>query len=200
MIHRGEQLPALVPQGQRERGTGRVRRRKPVIFSPSCITVLPVRVPCCAHPLRSDAGEGMQGMPQRFAHHVEAVQGPHRREDMGGVRPLPTPRLDELAIAAPREQGLEEQRLRRPSDQAGAKFTEDRAIKSRIRQLPAEDVFPIETTAHGVGRLAIGEAFGTWQERDQCQPPGGPRGLSVRGEECQPNLLSKEPIPCIGHA
>ena len=99
-------------------------------------------------------------MPHRFADHLDAVQGPHRGQNMGGVGPLATPRLDQLAVAAPREQRVEEQRLRRPGDEAGAKFTEDRGIEPGIRELQAQDVFPVDAAAHGVGRLAIGEPFG----------------------------------------
>jgi hypothetical protein len=79
----------------------------------------------------------MQGMPQRVANDLEAVQGPHRRQNMGGVYPLPTPRLDELTVATPDEQHVEEQGLGRPSDQSGATFTEERGIEPGIRELQA---------------------------------------------------------------
>ena len=94
-------------------------------------------------PLRGDDGERLQSVAQRFTDHLDAVQSPHRRKNER-IRPSPPPRLDELAVAAPREQGLEEQRLRRPSNPSGAKFIEDRGIKPRICQLQAPDIFPVQ--------------------------------------------------------
>jgi hypothetical protein len=51
-----------------------------------------------------------------------------------------------------------------------------------------------------VGRLAIGAPLREWQARDERQPPGGQRGLSVRGEEGQQSRLGQQAIPFIGHA
>jgi len=62
--------------------------------------------------------------------------------------------------AAPREQRLKEQVLRRPSDQSDATFTEDRGIEPGIRELQAQNVFSVEAAAYGVRRLPIGEPFG----------------------------------------
>ena len=87
--------------------------------------------------IQGDHGERIEGVVYCFANHLEAVQGLDCSENMGGPRPLPTPRVHELAVAAPREQGLEEERLRCARDESGAKFTEDRGIKPRIRQLQA---------------------------------------------------------------
>jgi hypothetical protein len=73
-------------------------------------------------------------MPQRVADHLAAVQGPHRGEEMGRVGALAAPRVDEVAAAAPREQRLEEQRLRRPGEQAAATCPADRGSDPGIRE------------------------------------------------------------------
>jgi hypothetical protein len=96
-----EPSPAIGPNGPREGCLGGGRCGEPIILSPPRVAVPPVGVTHRAPPLGGDDGERMQGLPPRVAHHLEAVEGPHRREPRGGVRPLPTPRLDELAGAAP---------------------------------------------------------------------------------------------------
>src|SRR5262249_7480251 len=47
------------------------------------------------------------------------------------------------------------------------------------------------------GRLAIGEPFGAWQERHERQPPGGQRGLSVRGEQRQKGVIAEQGLHFI---
>jgi hypothetical protein len=76
-------------------------------------------------------------MPKRFANHLNAVQGPHGRQNMGGVCPLPTPRLDELTLAAPREQPVKQERLCRSGQQAAATSAQDRGIEPGLRELQA---------------------------------------------------------------
>jgi hypothetical protein len=56
----------------------------------------------------SDGGKGIQGMPHRFADDLEAIQRPHRRQNMRGVGPLAATPLKQLALAAPGEQGVKE--------------------------------------------------------------------------------------------
>ena len=183
-----------MPNGQRQGGTGCQGGREPVLLGPPRVTVPPVRVTHRAQPLRRYGGKGLQGAAPRFANHLEAVQSPHRCEHMGGVRPLPTPRLHELVVAAPCEQGLEEQILRRPSDEAGAKFTENRGIKPRIRPLQASDVCPIDAATDGMGRVAVGKPLREWPDGHQCQEPRGARGLSVAREERSKRLICQQTI------
>jgi hypothetical protein len=47
-------------------------------------------------------------MPHRFADDLEAIQRPHRRQNMRGVGPLAATPLKPLALAAPGEQGVKE--------------------------------------------------------------------------------------------
>jgi len=109
----------------------------------------------CPQPRRGDDGERIQGVAQRFANHLAAVQGPYRRENGCGASPLPAPRGDELMASAPRQQRLEEQGLRCSGNQSGAKCTEDWGIKPWLCPLHAQDVFLVDAAAHRVRGLAV---------------------------------------------
>jgi hypothetical protein len=117
---------------------------------------------------------------------------------MGGVGASPSPCFPHTTGVKPGEHDIEEHLFRSPRHQACPKLGEDRGVKARIGALQPPGIRPVDTTAHGVGRLAIGEPFGELQERDECQAPGGQRGLSVRGEERQKGLISKQAIQFIG--
>src|SRR5262245_19029932 len=110
---------------------------------------------------------------------------------MCGVRPLPAPRLDELMVTAPREQGLEEQRLRRAGDESAAKFTEDRGVESGVCELQAQHVFAVDAAAHGLRRMAIRKPRCELQKRDKRQPSRRPSRLSVRGEQRSKDVIRK---------
>ena len=184
-----EPPPAVVAERQRQGSACRWRGREPSLLGPPRLAVFPLRGTHGAHPCWDHDGKTIQGMPQRFAHHLDAVQGPHRGQEVRGVGALAASCHDQWAIAAPREQGIDEQRRHRPRDEARAKFTEDRGIAPGIRALQAQDVLPVNATAHRVGRLAIGESFGTWQDRDKRQPPRGLSGLPMRGEQRAKGLI-----------
>jgi hypothetical protein len=139
-------------------------------------------------------------VPHRFADDLKAIQSPHRRQNMRGVGPLAATRLDQLALATPREQRIEEQILRRPSDQPAAKFAEDRGIKPGIGELQAQHVFPVNATPHRVCRLAIGKPFGELEECDERQLPGGLSRLTVPGEQRQKGLISEQRLQLIGQS
>jgi hypothetical protein len=120
-----KQPPAIVPDGQRQGGACRLSGREPVILGPPRIAVLPLRETYCAPPVRGDDGKIIAGVPHRFANHLEAVQGPHGSQNMGGVGALAAPGLDQVAVTAPCEQRVEEHILRRAGNKSGAKCTED---------------------------------------------------------------------------
>jgi len=46
-------------------------------------------------------------------------------------------------------------------------------VKPRIAEFQAEGVFPSQPIAHGIGGLAIRQAFHTLKHRHQCQAPRG---------------------------
>jgi hypothetical protein len=102
-----------------------LRRREPIVLSPPRVTIPPVGGTHRAHPLRSDDDKGIQGLPHRVADDLEAIQRPHRRQNMRGVGPQAAMYLNQLALAAPGERVVKEQIFSRPSDQSATKFTED---------------------------------------------------------------------------
>jgi hypothetical protein len=132
-----EHPPAIVPDGPREGGAGRLLRRESIILSSPRIAALPFRGAHRAQPLRGYDGKTIESVPHRFADHLDPVQGPHGRQHMGGVGALAAPGLAQVAVAAPCKQRVEEQILRRSGNESGAKFTQDRGIEPRIRELQA---------------------------------------------------------------
>jgi len=80
-------------------------------------------------------------------------------------------------------------------------------IEAGIGQLQPQDVFPIDAATHGLGRLAIGEAFGKLQnsgEREACRgfcrlatprEERGELGVVVDGAESVSHLHIGVPAP-----
>jgi hypothetical protein len=137
-------------------------------------------------------------MPQGFADHLEAVAGPYGRQEMGRVRALAPPGLDQLAFAASREPQLEQEGRCRAGDEAGATLAEPRGLAPRVGERQAPNVWPIDATAPGMCRLAVGEPLGELEHGDQRQPPRGARGLSVCREERQKGVIRAQGLPRIG--
>ena len=53
-----------------------------------------------------------------------------------------------------------------------SKFREDATVKPGVGQLQTQQILPVNPTAHGIGRLAVGEIFGELQQRHHRQLPG----------------------------
>jgi hypothetical protein len=81
VINSREQLPAIIPDSQRQGGTGRVGGREPIIFSPSCIAVSPFWRTHGTQPLRDHDCETIEGVPQSFADRRDA-DGDHALNDL----------------------------------------------------------------------------------------------------------------------
>jgi hypothetical protein len=75
---------------------------------------------------------------------------------MSGVRTLPPPCLEQLALAADLEQSREQELFGTAHNQAGTKLTQDRVVKPGIGELQIQRVLPINPTAHRIGGLPIG--------------------------------------------
>jgi hypothetical protein len=101
MIDCREQPPTIVPDGQREGGTGCGRRREPSVLGPPHLALPPLREAHGPPPRRKHDSVTLEGVPQRFADHLEAVQSSHGRKTRCGVSSLPGPRLDQVAVATP---------------------------------------------------------------------------------------------------
>lgn len=148
-------------------------------------------------PRRGHDGGRIQGVAQRFANRLEAVQGSYRGRGRRRIGPLAASGPDQLAVAAPREQGLEEERLRRTRDEVGAKLTEERGIEARVRECQAQHILSVEATPRRACDLAIGEPFRTLQHGHGGEPPRGPSGLAVLGEGGLKGRIPEEGMQCI---
>jgi hypothetical protein len=182
VLEGGPSAPAIMPTGQRQRGTGRLWTWEPIILRASRLAVPPIGMAHGTSPRRSDDGARVQPMPQRCADALEAVQRPHRRQTRRGVHPLPPPRLDELPVTAPRAPRVTPAGLRRPGQPAAATCAEDRRIAPGVRAFQAQDVVPSETAAYRVPCVAIRPPCSAWQDRHARELPGGVGRLSVPGQ------------------
>ena len=108
---------------------------------------------------------------------LEAVQHPNGRQDVGGVRALAATRFEEAAGSQLGQQGVEQELFRPPGDEPGPELAQHRVIDAGIRPLRAQGLLPVNPAAHGVGRLAIGQAFGKLHHGRQGEAPGRRRRL-----------------------
>ena len=74
---------------------------------------------------------------------------------MRGVGALASAGFEPLAFAAAVQDGIEQALFGGPHDQPGAELAEDRAVEAGVGELSAQSILPIDTAAHGLGRLAI---------------------------------------------
>ena len=73
--------------------------------------------------------------------------------------------------------------------QPRAKFAQDREVETRVCQGQAKRIFPVDTTAHRIGRLTIGKTFHELHDGDEEQAAGRDRRLSTRGKESSELLI-----------
>ena len=70
----------------------------------------------------------------------------------------------------------------RLAEEAVAKFAEHGKVKAGIRQRQAEQVLPIDTSLHRLGRLAISKIFAELHNGDERQAPRREAGLALQRE------------------
>ena len=83
------------------------------------------------------------------------MDGTHARQPMRGVGALAAAGLEPPALAAALQDGVEQALCGGPYDQPAAELAEDRAVEAGVGELSAQRLLPIDTAAHGLGRLAI---------------------------------------------
>ena len=118
---------------------------------------------------------------------------------MGRVGPLLTARLEEATVLQRGQERREQAVLGLARAQPGAEFAQEREIKPGIGQFEPEGVLPVEAGADGIGRLAVRDAFGELQHRDERQPPRRIRGLSSGREQVDEILIGEEGAQRIPH-
>jgi len=86
------------------------------------------------------------------------------------------------AFAAEVEQGVEQQGLGGTAHEAGAERAQDRGVRAGVGRGEPKQGLPIDGGAHGIGGAAVGQVLGDLQQRDERQPPGAGRGLTIAGD------------------
>jgi hypothetical protein len=84
--------------------------------------------------------------------------------------------------AAALEQLVQQQFFTTAGEEAVAKCAAHGKVKARIRQREPKQVFPVDTGAHRLGRLALGEILAKLHHGDERQAPGREAGLTLQRE------------------
>ena len=84
---------------------------------------------------------------------------------MRRVRSLFAPGFQPPVVLATNQQVVKEPFFGLTGHQPLSKFREDAKVKPGVGQLQTQQILPVNATAHGIGRLAVGEIFGEWQQR-----------------------------------
>jgi hypothetical protein len=96
---------------------------------------------------------------------VDTIRG-HASHDMGGVGASPPSGFQQVTGLKPGEHDIEEHLFRSPRHQAGPKLGEDRVVEARIGELQSQGILPVDTTAHGVRSLTIGQGVSKLHDGD----------------------------------
>ena len=118
---------------------------------------------------------------------------------MRRIRPLPAPAFQERVFLSDRQQGIEQQRLRLPRDQAGTKLAQDGMVEARVGEFSPQDIFPINAAADGICGLAIRQPFGKLEDRGEGQPGRRLCRLAARREERGELRIVVDGAEPVGH-
>ena len=106
-------------------------------------------------PCRGDDGQTVKGIAEGFPDTLQALDGTHARQYRRGVGALASAGFEPRAFAAAVQDGIEQALFGGSYDQPGAELAENRAGEAGVGELSAQRLRPIDTAAHGLGRLAI---------------------------------------------
>lgn len=118
---------------------------------------------------RGDRGQRLRQCPHCFAGQLHRVQVTHCGDHVRGVRALFAPGLDQPELSAALQQPVEGEPGQIIADQPGPKFCQHTVIETRIIQLEAQRVFPVDPPRHRGHRLPIRQPLHELQNRDQHQ-------------------------------
>ena len=136
-------MTVLLPRGQA------------VILHAPPLALPPLHLAVQGEPLRGDNGQTVEGIAEGVPDTLSASDGTHTRQYLRGVGALASAGFAPLACAAAVQDGIAQALCGGPYDQPGAQLAEDRAVEAGIGALQAQSIRPIDTAAHGLGRLAI---------------------------------------------
>ncbi len=131
------------------------------------IALRPVPLGVCREPGRSGDGQRAEGVAHRLDHAGETIEAADRCQHVRRVSPLPSSRTNEVAGAGDLDDGVEEQVLGPARDEARPELAEDGGVEASVDERQGEHVLPVDPTAHGIGRLPVGEAFGELKQGNE---------------------------------
>ena len=143
-------------------------------------------------PVGRDRGHRVQRGPEGFCHEFEPVQHADRGEHVRRVGALLAPGGEQAQRTAALQQLVQEQLFGAARQQAVPKFTQDRKVKPRIRQLETQQILPVDARADRLRRLAIGEVLPKLHDRHQRQPPRGQARLPPQRKQGSKVLVLKD--------
>ena len=89
-----------------------------------------------------------------------------------------------------RQEGVQEPLARLLDHQTFPKIVEEGEVKAGIVHVQAQRIFPIDAAPHGIGRLAVRQAFDILHDYDRRQAPGGDlHGAALWGVEIGKELI-----------
>ena len=142
-----------------------------------------------AQPVWGDDGETVEGVAEGLTDEFQPVEDTDGRQHMRGVGALAATSFEEAALAHPSEEGVKQQAFGLSGDEPGPELTQHGVVEARIGQLQAQGIFPVNAAAHGVSRLAVGQAFGKLQDCRQRQAPGRLSWLPTGRKEGDEELI-----------
>ena len=111
-------------------------------------------------------------MAQGFRNPFDAGHEAHGAKDVRRIAALPPAGPQQATAACYLQYPLKESVFRAMGQEAGAKFTQDGMVKAAISQVETEQVFQVDAGAHGIGSLAVGQAFHELHECDEGKASG----------------------------
>jgi hypothetical protein len=119
---------------------------------------------------------------------------------MGRVGALSTPLVDQSELPELVQQRIQELPFGLAVDQAGAEFAEHRVVEAGIGQLQGQGALPVDTAAHGVGGLAVGQTLDVLEDGDQSQPCRRSGRLASGGEQLGELIVTVEATELVSDA
>ena len=145
--------------------------RQPVVLHPMAVPVNPLRRHPRTQPLRSGDGQGVKCGPHRFPDQLQAVEHPHRGHHVRGVGARRTPGLEQARLDAGAQYRVQDHPLDLAGQQAGTELAQHGVVEAGVGQLQPQQVLPVDTPAHRVSGLTVGEVLHMLQHRHQRQLP-----------------------------
>ena len=95
-------------------------------------------------PVRGHCGEGVEGGPQGLGDEFQTVEDPDGGQYMSGVGALLPTGLEEPQRATPLQELVQQPLFGTACQQSVPKFTQDRKVEPRIRQVETQQILPVD--------------------------------------------------------